>query len=108
MSIIVNGMDMPNNCFCCPLFIGGHYYGDLSCCQGNHKVFPDDKIYRQTRRKDCPLVEIPTEHGRLVDADKMSADYVHYGIAHCYDVHDLQDILDGVPVVVPAEKGGAE
>lgn len=51
MSILVKGMKMPPNCYECPL-------NPLWC----------DGVCDQN---DCPLVEIPTPHGRLIDADTM-------------------------------------
>lgn len=56
MSVIVKGMEMPKNCTGCPICCGLHY---------QHR---DEK----GRRPDCPLVELPEKHGRLVDADKLA------------------------------------
>ncbi len=52
MSVILKGMEMPERCGSCFLRVGG-------CKQ---------RIYMEQRPKDCPLVEIPTPHGRLIDA----------------------------------------
>ena len=104
MSVIVKDMKMPKSCGTCWL---NHYNTQWMCwvCNVTHRPL----LCRfEERIAECPLIEIPTEHGRLIDADKTIDDYVNYGVVHSYDVHDLQDILDEVPVVVPAEKGGAE
>lgn len=55
MSVIVKGMEMPNVCAYC--FI------DSSECNLHSSV----NIWRE-RHPDCPLIEIPTPYGRLVDA----------------------------------------
>ena len=34
---------------------------------------------------------------KYIDADKAIADYAHYGISHCYDAYDLEDILTECP-----------
>ena len=53
MSILIKGMEMPKNCTeCharCRLYLNG----------------------RKFRHPDCPLIEIPTLHGRLIDADAL-------------------------------------
>lgn len=43
MSVLIKGMDMPKNCGKC-------FIGDRSLCANG-----------------CPLVEVPTPHGRLLD-----------------------------------------
>ena len=53
MSVIVRGMGMPERCAMCFLRVG-------DCKQ---------RIYMEQRPKACPLVEIPTPHGRLIDGD---------------------------------------
>ena len=53
MSILIKGMEMPKNCTeCharCRLYLNG----------------------RKFRHPDCPLIEIPTLRGRLIDADAL-------------------------------------
>lgn len=52
MALLIKGMDMPNGCHDC--------------------LIPCDKmVYEQSRPNDCPLVEIPTPHGRLIDESKI-------------------------------------
>lgn len=66
MSILIKGMEKPEECYCCPCstinmngrwgkcnLLGRDYAGDP------HKIYDD-----------CPLVEIPP-HGRLIDADAL-------------------------------------
>ena len=61
MSVIVKGMEMPERCGACFLRVGG-------CKQ---------RIYMEQRPKYCPLVEIPTPHGRLIDADELKSKFRH-------------------------------
>ena len=71
MSILIKGMDMPTNCENCRL-----WYQDQDsehnvwsrCTALNHNEII---AFRTIRRADCPLVEVPTPHGRLIDADKL-------------------------------------
>lgn len=57
MSILIKGMEMPKNCLWCPL----QYIG---ICQVTKKDVNSDL---GRRADDCPLVELPEKHGRLVE-----------------------------------------
>lgn len=50
MSVIVKGMEMPERCGQCFLRVG-------NC---------EQRMYMEHHPKGCPLVEIPTPHGRLI------------------------------------------
>jgi hypothetical protein len=68
MDILVKGMDMPCMCCLCPC----HDWDtetDRYYCQ----ALKDEPriIDENTRRDDCPLVEVSTPHGRLIDADAL-------------------------------------
>lgn len=63
MTILIKGMDMPNDCKTCDLC---HYDGFMGFCFVN-----DEKIAEKGRREDCPPIEVPTPHGRLIDADDL-------------------------------------
>ena len=62
MSIIIKGMDMPRNCFQCTFF-DGIYCGRID---DDSEAFVGEA---SLRNPNCPLVEIPTPHGRLIDKD---------------------------------------
>lgn len=47
MSVLIKGMDMPTDCGKC-------FVGDRSICKDG-----------------CPIEEVPTPHGRLIDADEL-------------------------------------
>ena len=59
--MIKGNISLPRNCGVCPLNCLG------VCLAKNSKT--DVIKYLKKRRNDCPLVEIPTPHGRLIDAD---------------------------------------
>ena len=50
MSVLIKGAEKPTNCDVC-------FLADTNICW-----------------RACPLVEVPTPHGRLIDADKMLCD----------------------------------
>lgn len=59
MSIIIKGMDMPISCaecrFCCPIYDKATIVGEICTFSGRQD------------NQNCPLVEIPTPHGRLIE-----------------------------------------
>ena len=65
MSVIIKGMEMPNNCFLCPLSV---LVGERLVCEVTR-----DEVLRWKIDFNCPLVELPP-HGRLIDADELVAD----------------------------------
>jgi hypothetical protein len=53
MSILIKGMEKPKNCFDCEIF---------GLCS-----LKDRLEHIKDRNPDCPLIEIPTPHGRLIE-----------------------------------------
>ena len=88
MGVYIKGMEMPQTCIDCPLYrytATSHY-----CCAA-----PIRGQRATERDKDCPLVEIKTPHGRLIDADdykKLLAD------------DSKLWILEHTPTVIEAEE----
>ena len=62
MSILIKKMEMPKGCWACPFALGKHYECLFTKKSNNWGL--------TTRPSDCPLVEVPTPHGRLIDANK--------------------------------------
>ena len=63
MGVYIKGMEMPESCKKCGVVSCGLYDADTW------------GIYRHP---DCPLVEVPTPHGRLINADKLERDIDKY------------------------------
>lgn len=86
MSVIIKGINKPKMC----------KEGEKHCFAWN------DEQYRcniTKWEKSCPLVEIPTPHGRLIDRDavpEVSADP--------YEEGAFQGTLDDMPVFLEAEE----
>lgn len=70
MSILIKGMEMPQKCGQCKLF---HAEYPMYCMavKGHRTV---GTPYGMPRPDWCPLVEIPTPHGRLGDLDALYAE----------------------------------
>ena len=70
-SILIRDMEMPASCIECRFGREVNYSGDFE-----EKCLANDKCgyvsVRKPRLDTCPLVEIKTPHGRLIDADKLS------------------------------------
>lgn len=61
MSILIKGMDMPKCCCDCLLYDSAGF-----CASDPTREFED---YNHKRPDDCPLSEMPTPHGDLIDRD---------------------------------------
>lgn len=62
--ILIKGMDMPKACCKCPLH-------NASICVAKDSPV-SLQIYLDGKKPfDCPLIEIPTPHGRLIDAEDL-------------------------------------
>lgn len=72
MSVLIKGMEMPKSCEKCPCKTADAF-GGLGCQATGY--IPLRKV-NQDRPNNCPLVEVPTPHGRLIDADKLKIDWL--------------------------------
>lgn len=117
MSFIVKGIELPVNCFRCPLNWGERRpeKNPYILCVYTKKAVPcKDGPY--DRLPCCKLGEVPTPHGNLVDVDviKKRINYVNmeaYMDGVCYGIHPrleyldlLNEILDDAPTIIPAEE----
>ncbi len=81
MSVLVKGMDLPGKCNECQFCVNeftekAPVYECAALGAENVSVLVDDHGKPFDFRPDwCPLVEIPTPHGRLVDIDDAIESY---------------------------------
>lgn len=65
MAIYIKNAKLPDNCYECPFNQCGDCYG------GRIKyimdIDDDEELYHTKRHPQCPLIEIPEPHGRLID-----------------------------------------
>ena len=98
MSVIVRGMDMPKDCFECM----------VDCPVGVQRFIVIG------RPRGCPLVEIPTPHGRLGDLDKLWDRMYNYtdneGAKMPFGDNDFMihkdsacELIEDTPTVIEAE-----
>lgn len=94
MSYIVP-QKMPLRCFECG-HISSSTMDGYSCKIARKSLTSEHGI--NIRRPDwCPLVEIPTPHGRLVDIDKMIVDYWDAGHMEIRrsELKEIQTVIEG-------------
>ena len=109
--ILIRGLEMPCNCFQCPLF------SNCDACEGHEcgcgllgGIGYEEDISEDRRRDDCPLHELPP-HGDLIDKDAFiqwleSQDALW---ERSYTVPQLKKMLrKGLPVVAPAERSDTD
>lgn len=94
MSILIKGMKMPKTCDDCT----------ISC---DHDAHIDG--YRMVKpSRFCPLIELPAQHGRLIDADMLKGtiwDFKWYIASD--DPADMKtafEFIDDAPTIIPAEE----
>lgn len=94
MSILIKGMEMPISCEKCPLC-----YDYLNC-----SIDDSLQMFLYNRHPNCPLVEIPTPHGRLIDASELIKSYMKGTKTDIDDFYDTIDIIDNAPTILEAEE----
>lgn len=102
MSVIIKGMKMPKSCDSCDLI----QFDD----EGLETHCPLSPYYRwcgtppDYRPEGCPLVEIRTPHGRLIDAEKLAVKIWTEG--HFVNGNDCEiavDFTQSAPTIIEAE-----
>ena len=121
MSVLIKNMQMPKNCKECPFLYDGNacYAMNLPIspflplvCNGSTDEYKLNEFPFEEKRVDwCPLVEVPTPHGRLIDADKgkEAMDYVCDAGGWLEPVTEavneyVKRHLDKAPTVIEAEE----
>lgn len=111
MSIIVMGMEMPESCDKCRFCVNGFtddapMYECAVLSYDNVSVLVDHSGKPFDFRPDwCSLVEIPTPHGRLVDADALTVELMDSDLDHLQrdDWKEVIQIVSDAKVVIEAE-----
>lgn len=80
MDILIKGMEMPRFCADCPFretrYDPGYYQYEK--CKASGRIFNECRFDVNTfaeRLNDCPLVEIKTPHGGLIDRSVLFEEY---------------------------------
>ena len=88
MSILIKGATLPDSCWDCE----ADFAYQIGC-----ELWQDYEEFCERRHPNCPLVEIPTPHGRLIDRDD-----VYIGR---WDIDsDLAEQIQNAPTILEAEE----
>ena len=75
MGVNIKGLGMPEKCINCKFCVDMNEYPFHACFITDNDIpFDIDKL------KNCPLVEIKTPHGRLIDEDALIDDLIEQKI----------------------------
>ena len=102
MGIYLPNMEMPKNCGECPFIFtswGIEYYCHLAKSSTSAEYVGREKI------TNCPLIEVPTPHGRLIDI-KSVEDGKFVTVNNDYQRWwngALESVIDNAPTVIEAE-----
>jgi hypothetical protein len=94
MSILIKGMQMPKECLDCPM-----------CDINDDCVLQKDERFDtwEEQKKDCPLIEVPKPHGRLIDGDALQCKVDDIGLGYYEVLGVTEDTIDSAPTIIEAE-----
>ena len=97
MGVYVKDMEMPENCDDCWAL---DEYGDYPRCRITEEQRGYNFRIREQRMEHCPLIEVPTPHGRLIDMDGLIKDAykMRYGVGWLIPVESIE----AVPTIIEA------
>ena len=101
MSIIIKGMEMPKDCNKCPMTVDG-YCRIIGYPNGN-------AIIKRYKPLWCPLVEVPTPHGDLIDRRELEVvsnkpEGVTYVGDYIRGLEAAMNFVDELPTLIEAEE----
>lgn len=105
MSVIIKGVDMPKACLWC---VFHDDYADYPMCMATGTSVGYTFPTGEKRMDNCPLIEIPTPHGRLIDADEFrevieALPNCPNGFSDTYDKACIIGLMDEQPTIIEAE-----
>lgn len=106
MSVLIKGIKMPKNCTICRFCAPEADPENGEMCMATGKYVPPCST---ERLEECPLVEIPTPHGRLIDEKQipyidLNADMPQSKVRVWTT---FKDKIDRLPTIIEAEEGEA-
>ena len=108
MSVLIRGMEMPDNCYVCPFMFHQRRAPEVWCTAIENHWLDLRKVLSCDRHNNCPLISVP-EHGRLIDADALlskdrqiyRSDGAAIGARRYIEFSEIEDD----PTIIPAEEG---
>ena len=100
MSVLIKGMAMPKDCRECPLQAYYSSSGNTLCFPANEYLAKKyNPIGFEGRANWCPLGEVKTPHGDLIDRDELFIP----ALSSSHDNEMVDDIISDAPTVIEAE-----
>lgn len=105
MSVLIKGMEMPKHCRNCKFSYFTHGIS-MKC------LFISEACKIKGRLSNCPLVAVPTPHGRLIDADRLMEvieknSYLLKGYYNSLEngmfLTGIKQAIDEAPIIIEAE-----
>lgn len=100
MSVLIKGMKMPKNCTICRFCVPEADPGNGEMCMATGKYVPPCNT---DRLENCPLVEVATPHGRLIDEVFISQ--VEWYTEDGRYIANAGEFETDAPTIIEAEEG---
>ena len=101
MSVLIRGMEMPKNCAECKMWCICECLNEFEDFESICDAVEDGDLVRD---KNCPLVEIPTPHGRIIDVSTVEEIRFHDADGyHVINGEQLCELEIDAPTVIEAE-----
>lgn len=105
MGVFIEGMEMPKRCLDCPFMVSI----DNDDCVLQTEVKNELARTWEELKASCPLVEIPTPHGRLGDLDalqeqiKLSVQDAHMSVLWKQGMAYAHGLIEASKTIIEAE-----
>ena len=96
MSILINGMSLPSSCANCEWSRASKMDLGMSCCCWIAKKSGSMDAAKKGRLSFCPLIEVPNQHGRLIDGDR-AVEALNFDYAYA-----AAKLIEGMPTIIEA------
>ena len=104
MSVLIKGRQKPESCLMCQFHGFGGYKNELIVCSLTGR-----SEGQLSNVLDCPLVEVPTPHGRLIDGEKAKEELRRAeALTRAFGYHNVIETISEVPTIIEAEEGAEE
>lgn len=83
MSVLIKGMEMPQDCIeCMRIELWNVFECDVSDVEEGQRLL------------SCPLVEVPTPHGRLIDADALLEHKTDHDMISTHLIYNAPTVIE--------------
>ena len=90
MSVLIKGMEMPKSNTMFTVTLRVRQDGTAEFISTSRKTV-----------KSFPMIEVPTPHGRLIDADRLMKSFSYFEFSS--DMGDAMEMLSNTPDIIEAE-----